>query len=290
MPEAMSIGPFLVSVPVLGLVLGYFLTIWVLSRYAPRCGMDSPWIVRTVEFCAVGGIIAARIGFVAINWESYWDDPLPVLFFWQPGYSLGVGIVVALMIAAWRIHRKRGLWHKQSILVLVGGSATTVVAFYLVAGIALLTVDRDAVRSGTTIADFVLQDLNGDTVRWSDLKGEVVLLNFWATWCPPCRREMPLLNAVNEAYGAQGFKVVGVAVGEPERTVRAYADSIGVTYPIWLNGDAVGQDRTQEIFAINGGVGLPTTLFVDRAGVIRKRYVGELSRGFIDSEIKSLLF
>ena len=100
---------------------------------------------------------------------------------------------------------------------------------------------------------------------------------------------MPLLNTVNEAFAAQGFRVVGVAVGEPERTVKTYVDSIGVTYPIWLDGNDAGQNRTQEIFNLYGGVGLPTSLFVDRTGVIRKRYVGELSRGFIDSEIKPLL-
>jgi len=289
MPESLSIGPMLLSVPMLGLVTGFFLTTWSLGRFAATLGVESSWAGRTVELSVLGGVVAARVWFVAMNGESYLDDPVSVLYFWQPGYSFTGGIVAALSIAAWRIHRKRGLWRQQSLLMLVGGATTMAVGFSLIAGLAMLTANRDFAGSGDTIADFELQDLDGDTVRWSELRGEVVLLNFWATWCPPCRREMPLLDSVNKAYATRGVQVIGVAVGEPAHIVRDYVNSIGVSYPIWLGGDEAGQIRTQQIFDKSGSAGLPTSLFVDRDGVIRKRYVGELSRGFIDSEIKPLL-
>ncbi len=289
MPESLSIGPLLVSVSTLGLVAGYFLTTWILTRFAATFGVESAWAGRTVELSTLGGVVAARVWFVAINWQSYQDDPVAVLFFWQPGYSFAAGILAALSIAAWRIHCARGLWRQRSLLMLVGGATTMAVGFSMVAVLALSTAGRDVAGSGGSIADFTLQDQNGDTVHWSDLRGEVVLLNFWATWCAPCRREMPLLDTVYKAYVAQGLQVIGVAVGEPGHIVRDYVDSVGVSYPIWLDGDATGQKRTRDIFDKTGGAGLPTTLFVDRGGVVRKRYTGELSRGFIDSEIKPLL-
>ena len=289
MPGVITLGPLLIPVPPLGLVAGLFLTTWVLGRIAPLLGMDTAWAKRTAEMSILVGILTGRLWFLAIHWESYRDNPLSALYFWQPGYAPVAGIVVALTFAAWRIHRQGSLWRKQSLTMLVSGLTTIAAAFFLIVGIAQLTGGRDPIGPGTTIAEFQLQDLNGEAVRWSDVSGDVVVLNFWATWCPPCRREMPLLNTVFEDYQSRGFQVIGVAVGEPEGTVRAYIDSIGVRYPIWTDGDGDSEDRTQEIFDLYGGIGLPTTLFVDRAGVIRKRYVGELSRGFIDSQIQPLL-
>jgi thiol-disulfide isomerase/thioredoxin len=115
------------------------------------------------------------------------------------------------------------------------------------------------------------------------------VLNFWATWCPPCRREMPLLDDIQKIYQDKSISVVGVAIDEPAGQVKFYVKSIGVSYPVWVDAPTPGFDRTQEIFSRFGGVGLPTTIFIDRNGTIQKIYVGELSRGFLQSQIEKML-
>ena len=99
----------------------------------------------------------------------------------------------------------------------------------------------------------------------------------------PYRREMPLLDDIQKIYQDKGISVVGVAIDEPAGQVRSYVESVGVSYPVWVDVSisTPGFDRTQEIFSRFGGVGLPTTIFIDRSGTIQKVYVGELSRGFL---------
>jgi thiol-disulfide isomerase/thioredoxin len=128
-------------------------------------------------------------------------------------------------------------------------------------------------------------------VRLSDFAGQAVILNFWASWCPPCRREMPLLDEFNKAYSEKGLGVVGIDLGESANQVKSYIESIGVSYPIWVDAPAglPGFDRTQKIFERVGGVGLPTTLFIDQSGFIHRIYIGELSRGFLQSQANILL-
>jgi thiol-disulfide isomerase/thioredoxin len=77
------------------------------------------------------------------------------------------------------------------------------------------------------------------------------VLNFWATWCPPCRREMPLLDDIQKIYHARGISVVGIAIGEQADQAKAYVESVAVSYPIWVDASppAAGFDRTQELFS-----------------------------------------
>jgi thiol-disulfide isomerase/thioredoxin len=194
-----------------------------------------------------------------------------------------------MVFAFWRVHQTKRLWSRQSLLLLASGLLMGASAFCLVIGLTWVLSDRETVDTNITIADFTLEDLDGNAVRWSDLGGKPTLLNFWATWCPPCRREMPLLDLANQTYQSQGLNIVGISVGESKETVRRYIDSTGITYPIWVNTETGDSNQTQEIFDKYGGTGLPTTIFANRQGVIRKLYVGELSRGFIDSEVRKLL-
>jgi len=287
--STISLGPILIPVSILGLVTSYIAMTWFLGRIAPRLGFDPLWTKRVIEKSFLVGIIAARLGFAASNWNSYLNEPWTVLFFWQPGYSVGVGITVAIAFSAFCIQRLKGLWHRSSISILTSGILTGVIVFSTIVGLAWILSDQTTIRPGTTISDFTLQDLDGKAVRWSDLGGSGTILNFWATWCPPCLREMPLLDLAYQTYQPQGLNVIGISVGESEETVRNYIDSTGITYPIWVNGNQNTEDQTREIFNLYAGVGLPTTIFADPQGVIRKLYVGELSRGFIDSEVAKLI-
>jgi peroxiredoxin len=120
--------------------------------------------------------------------------------------------------------------------------------------------------------DFALETLDGKTLSLKDLRGKVVLLNFWATWCPPCEAEMPDLNALHRQYGAaQDFVVVGVNVEEDTATVKPFVDKRQLAFPIVL-------DRNSRVTAQLFGVRpLPTTFIIDREGFIRDAWNGQIA-------------
>jgi thiol-disulfide isomerase/thioredoxin len=147
-------------------------------------------------------------------------------------------------------------------------------------------------RVGTTLAgqlegqlapDFDLQSLDGKSVKLSDFRGKAVLLNFWATYCGPCRIEMPWFVALQNEYGPQGLQIVGVAMDDAStEDIAKFTRELGVNYPILLGKESVGQSY--------GGVDvLPTTFFLDRDGKITAREFGLQSRSVFVSNIKKAL-
>ncbi len=139
-----------------------------------------------------------------------------------------------------------------------------------------------ACDGGMANFDFTLKDPSGGTVRMADFKGKVVMLNFWGTWCPPCRKEIPALMEVQTAYRDQGFVVLGVAFEDTAEAVRAYAAEMAINYPL-----AMAQDDFEDAY---GPVyGLPLSLFVARDGSICKKHIGEVSKEQVEREIKPLL-
>jgi peroxiredoxin len=127
---------------------------------------------------------------------------------------------------------------------------------------------------GRAAPDLVGTTLAGDTVALSSFRGEPVLLNLWATWCAPCRRETPYLQTLHDRYGKQGLRVVGVTVDTrgAASAVRAFLDEFGVTYTILEDPDMVSMDR----YAV---IGLPATFVLDREGIIRHAVIGPVAEG-----------
>lgn len=128
-----------------------------------------------------------------------------------------------------------------------------------------------------------LQDVDGKTVRSSDFKGKVVILDFWATWCGPCRMELPGFVELQKKYEKQGLAVIGVSVDQINPAeVKAFAQQSGVNYPVVL-ADA----KSTQTF---GGVeAIPTTFVIDRAGRIVKQHLGFTEKEEFEKEIKPLL-
>ena len=128
-----------------------------------------------------------------------------------------------------------------------------------------------------------LADLDGNPIRLADLRGKVVWINFWATWCPPCQEETPVLREMDEKYADDGLALVAISVQEttPE-DVRAYVDRYGLKY-------TVGFDATSAIFHTYHAFGLPTQLFIDRDGIIRNVVLGPVSANQAEQTITSLL-
>ena len=129
----------------------------------------------------------------------------------------------------------------------------------------------------------VLRDLNGRTVRLTDFKGKVVLLNFWATWCPPCRAEIPELVKWQSEYGSQGLQIIGVTYPPTNvRQVRSFVRRLRVNYPVLL-----GSRETRAWF--DPGETLPISIVVDRDGTVRDTVEGILLPEEFEEKIMPLL-
>lgn len=290
MPDAINIGPLVVPFLRLGAVLALALGAWVAHLTARRWELDAGRVGRTAEWSLYAFLIGARAGFVAANWSAFVDAPWTALYVWQPGYLPVVGVIAAALVVAARLTRvSRGVRRSEAAALGVG-ALVAVVAYAGVIGVGQIDLGSGSTRVGDPVQDFSLRDLEGREVGFADIRGQAVVLNFWATWCPPCRREMPALDAVYEAYRGDGVVIVGVDVGERPAVVQRYIAETPVHYPIWVDAPAgESADRTAELHRRFGGVGLPTTVFISRDGVVRKIRVGELSRAVIENEVEALL-
>jgi len=166
-----------------------------------------------------------------------------------------------------------------------GVSGTGWVRQFLIAGLARPIPSNVYIkRENRTMApDFTLNDSSGKPVRLSELRGNVVLLNFWATWCAPCRVEIPMFIKFQEAYRDRNFCVLGVALDEQGwSVVRPYADAKKINYPVM-----VGDDRIADLF---GGLkAVPTTVIIDRQGRIAATHVGLCKKSEYEGDIKAVL-
>lgn len=129
---------------------------------------------------------------------------------------------------------------------------------------------------------FSRTDLSGARISLSAYRGKVVLLNFWATWCAPCRVELPRFAAWQKQYGPQGFQILAVSMDDDPALVRDFLRQLHPNYPV-LIGDA----RLGEKYG--GVLGLPVTLLIDRHGVIRARIEGEPDLAAMEAQIRKLL-
>jgi thiol-disulfide isomerase/thioredoxin len=125
----------------------------------------------------------------------------------------------------------------------------------------------------TTLPAFQLADRDGTMRSLADWPGKALIVNFWATWCAPCRREIPLLEKIQAEYGPEGFQVIGIAADYRDK-VLAYADEIGLDYPL-----LIGEQEALDAAAAFGveAVGLPFTVFSDKQGRIVAAHLGELT-------------
>lgn len=142
-------------------------------------------------------------------------------------------------------------------------------------------VSVPAPKIGAPAPDFTMPSLDGKAVSLSDYRGKVVLLNFFATWCPPCRAEMPDLAAAYKGLKDRGLEIVAVNLQEDQPTVSGYAKSLGLTFTVLL-------DREAKVFGQYHVTGLPTTYFIDRDGVVRELAIGALNMKLIMQKVEKL--
>ena len=132
------------------------------------------------------------------------------------------------------------------------------------------------------VSDFTVQSLNGDKWSLEDQQGKVVLVNFWATWCPPCRFETPALVDLHTKYADRGFTVAGITMDEePQDTVPEFVKKYGISYPILT--------PTEQLSLMDRVEALPTSILIDKSGRIARTYVGLVTETGLSDDIEALL-
>lgn len=142
-----------------------------------------------------------------------------------------------------------------------------------------------APREGFLAPDFSLSDASGNTVRLSDLRGTPVLINLWASWCPPCKAEMPAMQSVHEQFASQGFTILAVNTTHQDNLAdaREFVASGGFTFPVLFDLDG----KVSQQYQVRS---MPTSFFVDHQGIIRRVVIGgPMSEALLRSEAERLL-
>jgi len=165
-------------------------------------------------------------------------------------------------------------------------AAVLAVTLALAAGCGKRGTEGTAARGGaigSAAPEFALPDLEGKVVKTSDLKGKVVILDFWATWCPPCRQEVPHFVALQNKYRDQGLEIVGLSLDKGGAAdVKPFVEEYKVNYMMLIANDKTAEDY--------GGItGIPTTFVLDKDGKIVKRFLGYTDPAVFEETIRPLL-
>jgi cytochrome c biogenesis protein CcmG, thiol:disulfide interchange protein DsbE len=131
--------------------------------------------------------------------------------------------------------------------------------------------------------ELTLTDLEGITRSLSDYEGQVVLVNLWATWCPPCKAEMPTLQAYHDKYTEKGFTVIAINDGDPTSDVVQFVKEYQLTFPVWLDPTYIA---TEDAFKT---MNLPSSFVIDRSGTVRLYWVGEIDSKMLETHVTPII-
>jgi cytochrome c-type biogenesis protein len=249
----------------------------------------------------IGPILGGIIGLAATS--GGWKSGLVLAAFYSAGLAVpflvtGLGINQFLSFyGKFRKHLHKVEVVSGIILILIGvlvmSNRVTMLASSRLAALLpnlesylKLREDKPLPKTGTVAQaqpapDVQFTKLDGSPLRLSDLRGRVVLLNFWATWCIPCRSEIPTLSAMQKDFEARGLSIVGVSYDDTADLVQQFQKQLPQSYQVVLGGREVGSQLPASP--------LPTTYIIDREGRIREKLIGERSRQAFESSIKPLL-
>lgn len=263
---SVAIGPFALAVNHLLLLLALGLATlagWLTGRRGgsnPESSLFGLFLL---------GLLAARLGFVIDYWAQYQDAPLQALDIRDGGFLVWVGVLAVLLGGLYQGWRKS---HLRKPLAVGLGSG---LLFWLVASLGLSTYEQSVQQP-----DITLRDAAGQPVRLADYRGKPMVVNLWATWCPPCRREMPVLQAAQNEREDMVFLFVNQQ--EDLQTVNHFLTSQSLT----LNNLLF--DESGELAKQVGSVALPTTLFYDGEGRRVGNHLGELSRASLARYLEAI--
>ncbi|KMN20404.1 TlpA family protein disulfide reductase [Pseudomonas weihenstephanensis] len=252
----LTIGSFALAINHLLLILALALATLVGWRVAKRGG-ENPESVLFSLFLL--GLLAARIGFVIGYWRYFENDPLQMLDLRDGGFLMWPGLLAVVVGAVvWS-------WRRTGLRRPLGWGLGSGLAFWLLASLASNLYDK-----GTQLPDMALRNANGESVQLSSYKGGPLVINLWATWCPPCRREMPVLQ--NAQHQHEDVTFLFVNQGESMQSVSTFLETQGLNLSnvLFDSGGQLGQKV--------GSMALPTTLFYNAEGRLLASHLGELSQ------------
>ncbi|MDP9532342.1 TlpA disulfide reductase family protein [Pseudomonas protegens] len=250
-----TIGTFAIALNHLLLISALALATLVGWRVAKRGG-DNPESVLFMLFLL--GMLAARICFVIAYWKHYQHNLWLIIDLRDGGFLAWPGVIIMLLAAlAWG-------WKRPPLRRPLGAGIASGLAFWLLASLSLALYDQ-----GTRLPEMPLRNATGDTVQLTDYQGGPLVINLWATWCPPCRREMPVLERAQQQRPDLTFLFVNQ--GESMQSVATFlaTQELNLNNVLFDSGGRLGQ-------AV-GSMALPTTLFYSADGRLLSSHLGELS-------------
>lgn len=250
-----TLGTFAIALNHLLLISALALATFVGWRVAKRGG-DNPESVLFGLFML--GMLAARLAFVAWYWPHYRNDPWQIIDLRDGGFLAWPGVIVLLLAALYRGWRRPGLRRPMGFGVASG------LAFWLLASLSLSIYEQ-----GTRLPEITLRNAAGETLKLTDYQGGPLVINLWATWCPPCRREMPVLENAQQQRPDLTFLFVNQ--GESMQSVATFLETQGLSLSNMLF------DRGGRLGQAVGSMALPTTLFYSPDGRLLASHLGELS-------------
>jgi thiol-disulfide isomerase/thioredoxin len=170
------------------------------------------------------------------------------------------------------------------LMIGAGLVAIGIVLFMFLNNTAASTTDFSAVPAQVDFAppELTLESLSGETASLNDYPGSVVLVNLWATWCPPCREEMPSLEAFYEDHKADGFVLIAINQEETREVVEPFVKEFGLTFPVWLDLNYLAEQKFKT-------ESLPSSFVIDRAGRVRLMWFGGISKKNLEKYVADLI-
>ena len=262
--NAIAIGPLVFPTQHIAILAGIFVFSFLSSIFSRRV---DPVVGKWSTWALIAGLVGGRLGHVALHWQSFSGDLWRAFAIWQGGFEPITGLVSALLASALFI---------RSVNAGLATAATLGASVLVATG----TMQLTKVTSGQIAPTVALQQVEGPPLAISDVAGKPVVVNLWASWCPPCRREMPLLAKVAASRNDVVFLFVNQ--GESAETIRSYLASQG------LKLNHVLLDPSMQMPRHYRTLGLPMTLFLKADGTLAAMHMGEISPEALDTNINKL--
>lgn len=263
MTNIVQLGPLMFAADRLLAAVLLVAFLFVVGIVGERTGRDT---TKAAGWALIAGIVGARLAYVVTHAEAYSHDWLSAFALWQGGFSAWAGMVTAAAVLA----------------AMLGINRTSGFSVATIAALALAWAGATGLLSTSPkpLPEMpVLATLDGGHIEPGSLAGQPHVINLWATWCPPCRRELPMLA---EVAAGSDVPILLVNEAEPAAQVERYLAETGVS------GDAVALDENGVLMRLLEGGALPTTLFIDGQGRIAATHIGEISRAALLDQIAQL--
>lgn len=285
MNAVVQLGPLSLNGYVILFVFGYAIVSMSIALLAPRLKLNSKALRSLMDNAIVVGLVSGRLAFGVIYWRAYIEAPWEILYVWQAGFHATSGFIAGTLFLVYR-NRFSILNRDYKPLVASLSAALFLGLWTLGSLIWFANAERNAVAEIGSFyeSDDQFRDLAGNAVSLNQFAGKPTVINFWATWCGPCRREMPLLANSVATLEEQGIRLVAINLDERFDVVTDYLEANNLSLPVWING----LNSTGLLFERVGGQVMPTTLFINASGMIVSTHIGELSEATLLRGVRSI--